>query len=168
MVFTGRRFGGTPLTFFELNRTWPESGSTKPAMTLRVVVLPQPEAPSRVTNSPSRMERFSRSSTRSPSNSTTMSCNSMIFCCCIFASPLCGKRPRKQSVPRPALREPTPGLTVYPAKSFVTGPRRTPAYGFSYSKDRSTRAQEFVARRILKVRRKADPSVTVLVRNCLM
>ena len=39
------------------NKTSPLEGSSKPAIILRVVVLPQPEGPRRVTNSPSLIAR---------------------------------------------------------------------------------------------------------------
>src|SRR5512143_903448 len=45
----------------------PVSGSSKPAIILSSVVLPQPEGPSRVTNSPDPMERLTSSTaTRLP------------------------------------------------------------------------------------------------------
>ena len=53
--------------------TLPAFGSRKPAIRRRVVVLPQPEEPSSVTNSLSWISRFSPSRMRCPSNSTTIS-----------------------------------------------------------------------------------------------
>ena len=46
----------TPLSF-----TVPESGVSKPAIMRKTVVLPDPEGPSNVMNSPARMSRFTPS-----------------------------------------------------------------------------------------------------------
>ena len=43
---------GEFVTSFPSSHTLPLSGCSSPAMMRRVVVLPQPEAPSKVTNSP--------------------------------------------------------------------------------------------------------------------
>src|SRR5262245_32491187 len=47
-----RRFGGTSSSERPSRTIWPSVGLSKPAMRRSVVVLPQPEGPSSVTNSP--------------------------------------------------------------------------------------------------------------------
>ena len=61
-MFTWRLFGGTPTTSSPRSRMSPASGSSNPATIRIVVVLPQPDGPSSVRNSPSRMS-IERSST---------------------------------------------------------------------------------------------------------
>ena len=69
-------------------KTLPDFGVTKPAITRRVVVLPQPEGPRKVTNSLSWMSSESPSRTFCPSKSTTMSFRDTIRFSFIFiASP---------------------------------------------------------------------------------
>ena len=74
--------------FFPLKKTSPASGVINPAMVRRAVVLPQPEGPSRVTNSPSRMSRSKPLSTCSPSKETAMSFREMMVFSKVDASPL--------------------------------------------------------------------------------
>ena len=50
---------------------WPSSGCSNPATMRRVVVLPQPEAPSREKNSPAPISRLSRSTATASSNRLT-------------------------------------------------------------------------------------------------
>ena len=50
-MFTFLLFGGVPLILLPPKITSPLSGSTKPPMMRRVVVLPQPDGPRIVTNS---------------------------------------------------------------------------------------------------------------------
>src|SRR5215831_10062941 len=57
-----RRSGGSSVTRCSPKWISPASGSSKPAMVLRVVVFPHPEGPSSAISSPSRTSR-SRSST---------------------------------------------------------------------------------------------------------
>src|SRR5690606_21258089 len=54
-VLTGRWNAGIPVTERPRSSTSPESGSSNPAIILRVVVLPQPDGPRRAKNSPSSM-----------------------------------------------------------------------------------------------------------------
>src|SRR3954451_19783030 len=61
-MLTWRLLGGTPTTSSPRSRMSPSSGSSKPATIRIVVVLPHPEGPSSVRNSPSRMSSV-RSST---------------------------------------------------------------------------------------------------------
>ena len=58
-------------------RIWPVVGMMKPAMSRSMVVLPQPEGPSSVKNSPSLMYRFTWSKARSPSYSLETSLSSI-------------------------------------------------------------------------------------------
>src|SRR5690349_7145029 len=51
-----RRLGATPERSRPRSRIAPEVGSTQPPIICRVVVSPQPEGPSRETNSPCRTE----------------------------------------------------------------------------------------------------------------
>ena len=57
-----RALGGSHVTSLSSKRIWPAVGSMSPAVMRRVVVLPHPDGPSRVTNSPSATSR-SKSST---------------------------------------------------------------------------------------------------------
>ena len=50
-----RFHGGNSVTSWPASRTRPAVGSMKPATMRKVVVLPQPEGPSRTRNSPSAM-----------------------------------------------------------------------------------------------------------------
>src|SRR5215831_13762107 len=56
-MLTSRLFGGTFVTSWPCSRIAPWVGSSKPAIIRMVVVLPQPDGPSREKNSPSRMSR---------------------------------------------------------------------------------------------------------------
>ena len=64
---------------FPSSITSPEVGVRNPPMIRSVVVFPQPEGPSSVTNSLSFMSRLMFLSIRSPSNSTTMFRRLIIF-----------------------------------------------------------------------------------------
>src|SRR5262245_16095687 len=68
------RRGSGPLTTSPSMRTSPRVGAMKPAMMFRMVDLPQPDGPSRHTNSPSRTDRLmsSRTLMLPPSRSNTM------------------------------------------------------------------------------------------------
>ena len=66
-VFTLRRWGGRSLTTRPSIRSSPDVSGMNPPMRLSVVVLPQPDGPSRQKNSPESMRRFRPSSaTASP------------------------------------------------------------------------------------------------------
>src|SRR5581483_4395094 len=56
-MLTLRRFGGTSVTSSPRSRMRPSSGCSKPAIIRSVVVLPQPDGPSIVKNSPSWISR---------------------------------------------------------------------------------------------------------------
>src|SRR5215475_9265972 len=56
-MLTSRLFGGTFVTSWPCSRITPWVGSSNPAIMRMVVVLPQPDGPSREKNSPSRMSR---------------------------------------------------------------------------------------------------------------
>src|SRR5689334_24275785 len=56
-MLTSRLFGETFVTSWPCSRITPLVGSSKPAIIRMVVVLPQPDGPSREKNSPSRMSR---------------------------------------------------------------------------------------------------------------
>ncbi len=62
-----RWLGLTPVMSAPSSRMRPAVGSTKPATICSVVVLPQPEGPSRQTNSPSAMERSHSATAGTPS-----------------------------------------------------------------------------------------------------
>src|SRR6266852_3672105 len=62
-----RRFAMSPVTSVPPIRTRPFVGASKPATILSVVVLPQPEGPSRVRNRPGATSRLtSRTASRAP------------------------------------------------------------------------------------------------------
>ncbi|KAJ0343805.1 hypothetical protein COL154_014055, partial [Colletotrichum chrysophilum] len=54
-----RSFGSSQVTFLPLMKIFPPEMSSRPAMQLSSVDLPQPDGPSRTTNSPSRISRSS-------------------------------------------------------------------------------------------------------------
>src|SRR5690606_13393098 len=58
-----RSLGSSQVTFLPLMKIWPPETSSRPAMQLSRVDLPQPEGPSRTTNSPCSMSRLRVSST---------------------------------------------------------------------------------------------------------
>ncbi|MCY1561304.1 hypothetical protein D9M68_985400 [compost metagenome] len=63
-----RLCGGVPVIGLPSSRISPEVGDSKPASIISVVVLPEPEGPSRLRNSPRWMSRSSWRTTRcSPS-----------------------------------------------------------------------------------------------------
>src|SRR6185503_3619593 len=68
-----RLLGGSRVTSEDSMRISPESGSTKPAIIRRVVVLPHPLGPSRVTNSPARTSRETASTATTSSYVLTTS-----------------------------------------------------------------------------------------------
>ena len=78
-VFTSRLCGGRSFMRFPSSSTSPEVGVRKPPIMRSVVVFPQPEGPSRVTNSLSFISRLMFLSICSPSNSTTMFRRLIIF-----------------------------------------------------------------------------------------
>ena len=58
-----RSFGSSQVTFLPLMKIWPSDTSSRPAMQLSRVDLPQPDGPSSTRNSPSPTSRLSRFST---------------------------------------------------------------------------------------------------------
>ena len=76
-VFSGRLLGGIMEMSCPPTITFPVSGVVKPPNIRRVVVLPQPLGPSKVTKLFSLMERFRSSRTSSPSKLFDMCCKSM-------------------------------------------------------------------------------------------
>ena len=73
-VLTLRRYGGTFDTSTPSSRTLPDVGSSKPAIILSRVVLPQPDGPSIEKNSPRAIEKSARSTaTKLPNSLRTAS-----------------------------------------------------------------------------------------------
>jgi hypothetical protein len=67
MSAVGRRFGPIPRMSWPPIRTAPWDGSRNPEIVLRIVVLPQPEGPRKLKNSPSAMRSVaSRTATNGP------------------------------------------------------------------------------------------------------
>ena len=58
-----RSFGSSQVTFLPLMKIWPAETSSRPAMQLSKVDLPQPDGPSSTMNSPSATSRLSFFST---------------------------------------------------------------------------------------------------------
>ena len=58
-----RSFGSSQVTFLPLMKIWPSETSSRPAMQLSSVDLPQPDGPSSTRNSPSPTSRLSVFST---------------------------------------------------------------------------------------------------------
>ena len=59
-----RSLGSSQVTFLPLMKIWPSETSSRPAMQLSKVDLPQPDGPSSTMNSPSATSRFSVSQHR--------------------------------------------------------------------------------------------------------
>src|SRR5262245_17823609 len=70
---TPRARGVMSLTISSLIRTSPEVCRSRPAMTLKKVVLPQPDGPSSTKNSPSRTDRLTPSTAVTPPKSFLIS-----------------------------------------------------------------------------------------------
>ena len=71
-VFTLRLCGGTDETSVPSSRIAPAVGISKPAIIFRIVVLPQPDGPSREKNSPRAMlKQASSTATKSPNRLAT-------------------------------------------------------------------------------------------------
>src|SRR5215208_3535450 len=66
MTPTPRSRAGSSVTSRPWRWTLPESGRSSPAMTRRMVVFPEPDAPSRTSASPSATSKETSSSTRTP------------------------------------------------------------------------------------------------------
>src|SRR5215212_4749670 len=66
MTPTPRSRAGSSVTSRPWRWTLPESGRSSPAMTRRMVVFPEPDAPSRTSASPSATSKLTSSSTRTP------------------------------------------------------------------------------------------------------
>ena len=62
-----RSFGALSFTTFPPMRSSPSVMSSSPAIMLRVVDLPHPDGPTRMTNSPSAMSRLTSSTASAPS-----------------------------------------------------------------------------------------------------
>src|SRR3954469_20905815 len=72
--------GGSPVTTRPLMRTWPPVTSSSPATMRSVVLLPQPDGPTRTTNSPGSTSRLtSRTATTPPGNSLRTSSRTIPF-----------------------------------------------------------------------------------------
>ena len=78
-VFTSRLWGGRSFMRLPSSMTSPDVGVRNPPMIRSVVVLPQPDGPSSVTNSLSLISRSMFFRIFSPSNSTTMLRRLIIF-----------------------------------------------------------------------------------------
>ena len=86
-VFTGRRWGGRCVMAFPAMVITPSEAVWKPAISRSNVVLPQPDGPNIVTNSPLRTDKFTSFSTAlSPKNFDTCSSLMMQSDFCISVS----------------------------------------------------------------------------------
>ena len=124
-VLTGRLLGGRRPISSPLMRIEPAVGSSSPATIRRVVVLPQPDGPSREKNSPSPMVRLTSSTAvtsvpdRSPNRLTTPVNSTAGRCPFVPASidagpprvrPVARCRPSR-SAPRPPVPEGVPSVS---------------------------------------------------------
>ena len=104
-MLSGRRCGGTRVMSASASRTRPSLGRSKPATMRSSVVLPQPEGPSIVTNSPSRIARLTSSSaTTAPKRWVTRSTVTAAACSLTAARPRRRRRARaeRRRAPRSA------------------------------------------------------------------
>src|SRR5919109_2744766 len=73
-----RRCTGTSVMSLPPTWTRPESGCSKPAIMRRLVVLPQPDGPSREKNSPASMSRLTASTATIRPSNVLVTCSSLI------------------------------------------------------------------------------------------
>src|SRR6201989_1193923 len=86
-------------------RASPEVMSSRPAIMFSVVDLPQPDGPTRMTNSPSAISRLKSLTASDPSGKRLVMCSSTISAMCLSLTPLALDRAGRQPGDDPALEE---------------------------------------------------------------
>src|SRR6266568_3728952 len=100
-----RSLGVMLLTTLPPIRSSPEVMSSSPAIMLSVVDLPQPDGPTRITNSPSAMSRLTSSTASAPSGKRLVMLSRTISATGLSLSPLALDRAGCQPRNDPALEE---------------------------------------------------------------
>src|SRR5579872_5675773 len=100
-----RSFGALSFTTFPAMRSSPSVMSSRPAIMLSVVDLPQPDGPTRMTNSPSAMSMLNLSTASAPSGKRLVTSSRTISATCLSLTPLALDRARRQPGHDPALEE---------------------------------------------------------------
>src|SRR5580700_4235254 len=83
----------------------PEVMSSRPAIMFSVVDFPQPDGPTRMTNSPSAISRLKSLTASDPSGNRLVMCSSTIGATCLSLTPLALDRAGRQPGDDPALEE---------------------------------------------------------------
>src|SRR5713226_248806 len=100
-----RSLGVLLFTTWPPMRSSPEVMSSRPAIMLSVVDLPQPDGPTRITNSPSAMSRLKSLTAREPSGKRLVTCSRIISATGFSLPGLALDRARRQPCDDPALEE---------------------------------------------------------------
>src|ERR1700756_5032064 len=100
-----RSLGDLSLTTLPPMRSSPEVMSSRPAIMFSVVDLPQPDGPTRMTNSPSPIFRLKSLTASDPSGKRLVRCSSTISAICLSLTPLALDRAGRQPGNDPALEE---------------------------------------------------------------
>src|SRR6516164_8158586 len=100
-----RSLGDLVFTTCSPMRSVPEVMSSRPAIMLSVVDFPQPDGPTRMTNSPSAMSRLKSSTASDPSGKRLVMCSSTMGATCLSLTPLALDRAGRQPGDDPPLEE---------------------------------------------------------------
>src|ERR1700729_2630414 len=100
-----RSLGDLVFTTCPPMRSSPEEMSSRPAIMFSVVDLPQPDGPTRMTNSPSAILRLKSLTASDPSGKRLVMCSSTISATCLSLTPLALDRAGRQPGDDPALEE---------------------------------------------------------------
>src|SRR5690349_1704570 len=100
-----RSLGDLLFTTWPPIRSSPELMSSKPAIMFSVVDFPQPDGPTRMTNSPSAIFRLKSLTASDPSGKRLVMCSSTISATCLSLTPLALDRAGRQPGDDPALEE---------------------------------------------------------------
>src|ERR1700716_1471878 len=100
-----RSLGDFWFTTFPPMRSSPEVMSSRPAIMFSVVDFPQPDGPTRMTNSPSAMSMLNLSTASAPSGKRLVISSRTISATCLSLTPLALDRAGRQPRDDPALEE---------------------------------------------------------------
>src|ERR1700748_2083365 len=100
-----RSLGDLLFTTWPPIRSSPEEMSSRPAIMFSVVDFPQPDGPTRMTNSPSAISRLKSLTASDPSGKRLVMCSSTISAMCLSLTPLALDRAGRQPGDDPALEE---------------------------------------------------------------
>src|SRR6266436_10263777 len=100
-----RSFGALLLTTWPPICSSPSVMSSRPAIMFSVVDFPQPDGPTRMTNSPSVISRLKSLTASDPSGKRLVMCSIVISATCLSLTPLALDRAGRQPGDDPALEE---------------------------------------------------------------